>query len=102
MARSTGYTPSRRAVPDPIGRARPRARRLPPRPRRPYAGGPVLRADALARPAPEALRGPERDRALGRRLAAGDRRAHGARPQRARGGDRRARAHGPRRPPPRP
>src|SRR4051795_9822169 len=102
MAPSTGYTPNRRAVFDPIGRARPRARRLPPRSRRPHAVGPLLRAHALARAAAEALRRPERDRALGRRLAAGDRRGHGPRPQRARGGNRRARAHGPRRPPARP
>src|SRR3954451_176905 len=102
MTPSTGYTANRRAVFDPIGRARPRARRLPPRSRRPHAVGPLLRADALARAAAEALRRPERDRAVGRRLTAGDRRRHGPRPERARGSDRRARAHGPRRPPARP
>src|SRR4051794_39612824 len=102
MARSTGYTPNRRAVADPIRRARPRARRLPPRPRRPHAGGPLLRAHAVARPAPEALRGPERHRALGRRLAAGDRGAHGPRPERARRGGRRGPADGAPPPPPRP
>src|SRR4051812_23669896 len=98
MAPSTGYTRSR-AVSDPVGRAGPRPRRLPARPRRPHAGDAVLRPHALARPAAEALRGAERGRARRRRLPAGARRADAPRPERPRRRDRRARAHGPRRAP---
>src|SRR3954451_23323835 len=98
MARSTGYTPSR-AVPDPVGRAGPRARRLPARPRRAHAGDAFLRPHALARAAAEALRGAERGRPRRRRLATGARRADGPGPERPWRGDRRARAHGPPRAP---
>src|SRR3954463_15525065 len=93
---------STRAVPDPVGRARPRPRRLPPRSRRPKPAGALRRAHADARPAPEALRRAQRGRAVRRRLAAGARGPDGPRPVRARRRDRRAGGHGARRAPARP
>src|SRR5215218_11149013 len=94
-------TVGRCALALPARSAAPGAGRLPARAGRPRPGGPLRRAHALARPAPEALRAAQRDRTGRGWLAAGARRPDGPGPERARRRHRRARGDGAARTPPR-